>query len=333
MLSARTGKAVLRPGWERILALVRVILTLGFLVVLLIVFGLTPSRMAGAIKGADGLHLALAMVVLSVLMLLLSLKWYLIARGLGIGASFFPITRSYLGGTVLNNVLPTAIGGDAYRVYSLSRDGNTSFKRSLASVVIERATGYAGLLVLSAAAASFYFLGPLPGIAVSLLLVVVLGLAHPLLSRLRDRNHGGTHDESWLSRRWPSAASNLYAVAGLSIVQQILWVTVAALLGLAYNASIPWPYWVLTVTAVTLLTTLPVSVGGLGLREVGYAALLAPVGVDASKAAAIGLAMGFGPFFVSLVGLLPFVVIGLYPQRSRSLPIGEIEDSEPEGIV
>lgn len=333
MLDPPPERRASQPDWRRALTAVRVFVTLGFLAALFFIFGLTPRRLASAIKDADGPELALAFAVLSVLLVLLSLKWYLIARGLDIRASFSSTTRLYLTSMVLNTVLPTAIGGDAYRVYFLSREGNTSLKRSFASVIIERATGYAGLLVLSAPAASFYFLGLLPGIAVSLAFLALFGLAYVLLRRLPVLNYGEDKSGLWHWGGLPSSASNLYGIAVLSVVQQSLWVSAAAILGLAYDVSVPWSYWVLTVTALTLLTVLPVSVGGLGLREVGYAALLAPLGVEASRAAAIGLAMGFAPSLLALVGLLPFLFMRLRPQPSPSLPASDTRTTTSEPTV
>ena len=332
MLDPPPERRATQPAWRRALIAVRVFVTLGFLAALFFVFGLTPRRLASAIKDADGPELAVAFAVLSVLLVLLSLKWYLIARGLDIRASFSSTTRLYLTSMVLNTVLPTAIGGDAYRVYFLARDGDTSLKRSLASVVIERATGFAGLLVLSAVAAPFYFLGPLPGIAAGLTILVLFLLAYVLL-RLPLLSHRGETSGPWRRGWLPSRASTLYAIAVLSLVQQGLWVSAAAILGLAYDVSVPWSYWVLTVTALTLLTVLPVSLGGLGLREVGYATLLAPLGVEASRAAAIGLAFGFAPSLVALTGLMPFLLVRLRSRPAPSLPARETRATPSEPTV
>ncbi len=129
------------------------------------------------------------------------------------------------------------------------------------------------------------------------------------------------------SRRWgrlPFAPSYLYLVAVLSVLQQSIWVSSAAILGLAYDVSVSWSYWTLTVTALTLLTVLPISLGGLGLREVGYVALLAPLDVEASRAAAIALLMGFGPSLVSLAGLLVFAAGGTRPRPAAAPPLIEV---------
>jgi len=312
--------AALRPGgrWARALVALRVAITLALLTTLFFLFGLSPRRLLDAVSGADPPELALAFAVILALLLLLSLKWYVVARGLSVPVTFAAATRLYLAGMVLNNVLPTAIGGDAYRVYSLSRRSDVGFKRPFASVVIERGSGYAGLLVLSAAAAAFYFLGALAGVAASATLLAAFAIAYIALRRLDPVPDGDAVGWSW--RRLPLAPSTIYLVAVLSVVQQAVWISTAALFGLAYDVSVPWSYWALTVTAITLLTLASVSVGGLGLREIGYVALLKPLDVDAGQAAAVGLAMGFAPSLLSLALLLPFAASASRSRQPATTP-------------
>jgi uncharacterized membrane protein YbhN (UPF0104 family) len=315
--------AALRPGgrWARALAALRVAVTLALLTALFFLFGLSPGNLLDAVSGADASELALAFAAILALLLLLSLKWYVVARGLSVPVSFAAATRLYLTGMILNNLLPTAIGGDAYRVYSLSRRSDVGFKRPFASVVIERGSGYAGLLVLSAPAAAFYFLGALAGLATSAALLAAFAVAYIALRRLgsakatNDNEAGG-----WSWRRLPLAPATIYLVAVLSVVQQAVWISTAALFGLAYDVSVPWTYWALTVTAITLLTLASLSVGGLGLREVGYVALLKPLDVDAGHAAAVGLAMGFAPSLLSLPLLLPFAASASRSQEPAPAP-------------
>ena len=315
MMRLGPESAALRPGWERVLMGARVVLTAALLVALFLAFGLTPARLARTFGDASWPHLVLAFAVLAVLMLLLSMKWYFIARALNVATSFPSVTRMYLVGTVLSNVLPTAIGGDLYRVVALSREGGTGVGGSLVTVVIERATGYAGLLLLAGVAAGFYFAGVVAGVAAALLLAVLAGAAHLALRRVRRDEFDEAESGSWRWWRSPATGLTVQRVAVLSIVQQGMWITVAAILGLAYDVSVPWTYWAVTVTAMTLLTALPLSVGGLGIREIGYVSLLGPVGVDAGKAAAISLAMGFGPSLVSLVIVVPFLFLRTPPEQ------------------
>jgi hypothetical protein len=66
-------------------------------------------------------------------------------------------------------------------------------------------------------------------------------------------------------------------------------------------------------TFVTLLTLLPLSVSGMGLREAGYAALLAGFGVTAPQAVALSL-LGFAATsLVALLGL-PVIIWGGWPR-------------------
>jgi len=318
-----------KRGWETPLALVRVLVTLGFLTALFFGFGLTPRRLTSAVADADAVDLTFAVIAMAVLLVLLVLKWYLIARWLNISAHLSSAAQMYLTGTVLSNVLPTAIGGDLYRVYMLSRESGSPFGRSLLSAVLERATGYAGLLTLAAGGAAFYFLGILPGIAVSLALAGALLPACWWFERAQSSADPAPGLGLWHWKRLLSLAPNLHFAFLISIPQQALWISSAALLGRAFGVSIPWSYWTLAVTAMTLLTVVPVSVGGLGVREVGYAALLSPLGVESSKAAAVSLAIGFGPSLLSLPALLLLALLGLRSQRSPSPSAGQAEPAAP----
>jgi len=332
MMRVRSEDAALRPGWERVLMSARLVLTAGLLVALFFAFRLTPARLAKIFGDASWSHLVLAFGVLAVLMLLLSIKWYVIARALNVATSFPSVTRMYLMGTVLSNVLPTAIGGDLYRVLALSREGRTSVRGSLVTVAIERATGYAGLLLLAGIAAAFYFAGVVAGVAATLLLALLAGATHFAVRRHGSGDFDEAESGSWRWWRSPSAGLTVRRVAVLSIVQQGMWITVAAILGLAYDVSVPWTYWAVTVTAMTLVTALPLSVGGLGIREVGYVSLLAPVGVDAGKAAAISLAMGFGPSLVSLVVILPFLFLRTPSQHPAPATVVHGEQARADRI-
>lgn len=307
--------------WERPLALLRLIVTTGCLTGLFFLIGLTPTELLHLVGEIKLPYLWCTLAILSALMFALVLKWYLIARALNIRVPFRSAWRLYLVGSVLNNVLPTAIGGDMYRVYFLSRESDAGLRRSLLSVAIERATGYGGLLALSAPAAVFYFVGWQAGVAVALALVTFALAVYVFLRRIgrSRRPAGGGVISGWLGL----SPSLICCFTAFSVFQQGLWVSTAAILGLAYGLSVPWSYWVLAVTALTLLTVLPISLGGLGVREAGYVALLSPLGVEASRATAVGFAMGFAPSLVSLLWLLP-VLVSDYRNQPKRVPLVDV---------
>ena len=66
-------------------------------------------------------------------------------------------------------------------------------------------------------------------------------------------------------------------------------------------------FWFMAVPLVALAMVLPISISGVGVREGGLALLLAPYGVPAEKAVAIGLLWFLLNILCGLAGGLMFL--------------------------
>src|SRR5262245_10820536 len=83
--------------------------------------------------------------------LISALKWWLLLRASGHPTPYLWAVRIYLVGQFFSNFLPTQIGGDAVRVYYLTRRiGRPAI--AIASVFVERITGFLALTLIGAAA-------------------------------------------------------------------------------------------------------------------------------------------------------------------------------------
>jgi hypothetical protein len=60
-----------------------------------------------------------------------------------------------------------------------------------------------------------------------------------------------------------------------------------ALIGAALNLDVPWAVYGVAAPMVSLLTLLPVSLNGMGVREAGMVVFLAPAGVSAGAAVTV----------------------------------------------
>src|SRR6185437_5313780 len=87
-----------------------------------------------------------------------------------------------------------------------------------------------------------------------------------------------------------------------------------------------WSYLAVVVPLVALLTLLPVSIGGMGLREVGMVVLLGPVGVAAASAVTLSFLQLAATFAPSLPWA-GFYLAGAYPRLGAESPI----DRKAEG--
>lgn len=234
-------------------------------------------------------------------------RWQLALGILAVRRSFRELLLRYWSGTFYNNVLPGSIGGDVVRIAGLTRSG-VAFGISAQSVLADRLIGlWAGLLLgllacLWPSQAPYRLeLGLLFAASVTAGVLAVWLL--PRLSRyvparftrfvaLADQ----FHDRRWLH------------VTGLALVFQVLVVLTLYFAALTLRTPIPLVAAGIYAPAVVLITLVPISLNGLGLREVSLVALLAGVGVTAESATLIGIVN----YVAVIIGSLPGGISGLF---------------------
>ena len=256
--------------------------------------------------------------------LLSAYKWAWIGRALGFEASLVDYTRFYFIGMFFNLFGPSTLGGDLVRALYLG----AGYRRRLAisSVVFDRASGLALLVALGAFA---FVLFPQYRFPPSLILgAVAVGAALvagwwaaprlvrllPATRRTRELRREVEVDLSplWRDRRL------LGTVALISLVFHLTQVGAQYVLALAAGARLPFSYCLIFHPAIAVMTALPVSVNGLGVREGGYLYFLTRVDVDDSIAVTLSL-LAFGATVVcGLVGGLVFLASGATLPRLRA---------------
>ncbi|MFO0809735.1 MAG: lysylphosphatidylglycerol synthase transmembrane domain-containing protein [Gemmataceae bacterium] len=268
------------------------------LVVSLTILGVLAARMdwpqiMATFRGLRWTHWWAAVGVFLATQVVSALRWRMLARPLGFTQSAPSFVGYYYVGMFFNLLLPTSIGGDAVRaVYLNAKSGRRS--AAVLSVLLDRLSGLAVLLVVACVAAAICPI-ELPAwvelaVAGSAVCAAVGLFLLPMSSRLlarfyRLQNLATTfHSTLRLYRRDPNL---LAGSTVLSIVVQIAGVAQVALLGQAVGIDAPLAVYGVAVPMVALLTLLPVSLSGMGVREAGMLLFLAPAGVPAGPAVAV----------------------------------------------
>src|SRR5262249_22043845 len=116
----------------------------------------------------------------------------------------------------------------------------------------------------------------------------------------------------------------------LSIFVQVANVLIVWLIGLALAAPVPASFYWVFVPMVSLLTLLPISVNGMGVREGGTALLLAPVGV--SHHVAVTLAFLWFAVYVAtiLLGGVVYLFVGQVSKPAVNVAAGSEPCPTPE---
>ncbi len=100
----------------------------------------------------------------------------------------------------------------------------------------------------------------------------------------------------------------------LSIIAQYLIIICYIFLGLCLNIGLPISYYIPIVPVVFLATSLPISIGGLGVRESVLVYLLTLFNVDTQAAIALSLLY----FLILVILTLPGGLILLSEQRAKT---------------
>jgi uncharacterized membrane protein YbhN (UPF0104 family) len=239
-----------------------------------------------------------------VLQMISGVRWHLLAQPLGFQKSVRECIAFYFIAMFFNLFLPTSVGGDVVRAWYL--DGGSGRKSSaFVTVVVDRLSGLMVLLSLACVGAA---LSPIPlqpwilsgvwgGAGAA---VVGLALAPWWLAWANrfEKIRQLTEPALVYLRR----TGLVLSTTALSLIIQAGNVALVWLVGLAIGAPIPAFYYWIMVPMVTLLTLVPISLNGMGVREGGTILFLAPLGVNHATALSLAL-LWFSVFtVVSLLG-------------------------------
>lgn len=263
--------------------------------IMLLVRMTNPAQAVAALRQASPIWTGAAIAAWTLIQALCILKWQWVNRIQGVRIPFGPLSSAYLVGMFFNTFLPSSFGGDAVRAYKLARYSGATGS-SVGSVLIDRFLALHSLLVVSALAV---FFSPDMRHAVSPILLAgaLVGgtmpfafpwlLGRPEFSRLRERFPMIQDAIATLSA--PGIGTQTLRVWGLAIAIQYLNAVMHFFLVLAIGKSVPLAYVLAFVPVMVLLTSLPLSVNGLGIREGSLVFFLGKVGIGSAEALAVGV--------------------------------------------
>jgi uncharacterized membrane protein YbhN (UPF0104 family) len=286
------------------------------------------NRVVAAFRSLDGRLWWAALGVYFIAQVASSLRWRLLAGALGLGGSLGRYTAYYFIGMFFNLVLPTSVGGDVVRAWYLSRQGDSGSvtgprTAAFLSVLVDRANGLAVLVAVACVGLACY---PQPLPSWVTVTVAALGLAGacglvalPFLPRLEHRLPKKLQQVAAGTAHYLRSPVLLLMVSLLSLVVQLANIVLAWFIGVGLGLEVPFAYYCVLISVVAVLTLLPISVNGMGLREAGTVVLLKPLHVGDAEAVTLSLLIFAVQAAASLCGSL-FYLFGRFPRLSAALP-------------
>ena len=278
--------------------------------ILVVVFRLVPlPDVVGAIASARIAFLLTSLPVILLIPCLSAARLKVLTDSQGLSLSARDILEVNFATRFYGLIIPGDLAAGAWRWFRLAQIENRKAE-ILAAILFSRLLHLTGLGLLGVI---FFAADPQQGGAASsvalLLLLGALSLTVLLLrfggrSRVDPRQGAGR-----LHRLVASARSfgNLSRrdwgrLLGLSLAENLAATVVVYILALAVQVSLPFVVLGWIRAAVQLLVLLPISISGLGVREVSLLLALEPYGVSGANAVALSLLLFGVSLFTGLIG-------------------------------
>jgi glycosyltransferase 2 family protein len=276
------------------------------------------SELASRIDIASLGWIGLAIAVTFLQIFVGVLRWCEISVACGAPLTTRQAMRYNVIGTFFNQTLPSSIGGDAVRLWLVARSG-AGWRAATYSIFVDRAIGLIALAVIIVASLpwSYRLIGDPDGRAALLFVdlaalaggagFLILGrLNWPWLERLWGMHH--LHACSVIANRVLFSRDRGPKIAVLSLLVHVLAVVIAWCVVQSIAAPVGFGQIFQLIPPVMLITMLPISIAGWGVREAtmglafGYAGLITSEGVNVS------LLFGAVSFIVGTFGGLVWIV-------------------------
>lgn len=297
---------------------------LGFLVKLIISLGLLVfisghlemSKSARLLTNSDIFYIFVAITISLIQAGLALFRWHTIVIKKGMHISGFQIARYFWLGLFFNQVFPSSIGGDAVRTYCLVRD-EQSLGRAMLSVLLDRLLGITGLVMLTGFMV-FQFgdeiISPEVRWVVTSLLTVMIGALSAIFfmdrvtPRLPDWSIVKGLTTLAVDARHLLGSQYGFTLAAISIVIHLLSIVIVGILAKGLMIEVDWIILAMIVPVAILLTAVPVSIAGWGVREGVMVFGLGLGGVLGEEALALSILYGLSIVIVSLPAVLYWVI-------------------------
>ncbi|MBF0305601.1 MAG: flippase-like domain-containing protein [Alphaproteobacteria bacterium] len=265
-------------------------------------------RRGSAIR-ADWLAVSVGLMMAQIA--LATWRWHSVMRAIGAVLALRRTLRIFYMGTFFNLALPSSIGGDAVRVWKARRAGLT-LAAALNSVMLERVATLFGLVLLVAVTQPLLLsrLDDVPGAWVFPILTL-MGLAGigvlMVLDQLpegfrRWRVMRGLAQLAGDTRRLFLTPRHAVVTLGLAVLGHANLAMVVHALAMGLGIEVSVVDCLVLVPPVILLTMLPISVAGWGVREGAMVAAFGFVGVPAASALVLSILYGLVVIVTGLPG-------------------------------
>jgi uncharacterized protein (TIRG00374 family) len=284
---------------KRLFDLLKIVVSLVLIVVIL--RSVDVNKLWEVVSKANPWYLLAVLVVVMAGVALRAYRWQILVHDQGVNASLGELTSLWFVSFLFTNLLPSGIGGDAIKMYELSRSSERGAE-AVSSVLVDRFMGLFALQAIGLTALAFSW--RLVPSEIVILTVAVFGASllaawvvsyRPLWNTLArwvplfDRLLSIKAVSSLVTSLQSYSGPALLRSFGVGVAFNVLLIAMNVLIGTALGADLRLPYYLIFVPITSLVLILPISFAGLGVREGTYVFLFSQVGMAQEVALSLSL--------------------------------------------
>jgi len=231
-------------------------------------------------------------------------RWRMLMRPLMPVLSVRSLFGIYCIGLFFNLTFPTVVGGDVVKMYYAGKPSKC-YAQSFAATFLDRDAGMLAMMIIACIAELVYPI-EVPRIPVALIIwsafaVFVVGNIaifaprfHRLLTDLLRRLHLAkiAVKVDLISNAFQIMGKHKAILLGslaISFANQLLVIAVTWITALGLRMDIAPSYFLIFVPVITLISMIPISLNGMGLREYSFMSLFGAIGAAPASCIALGV--------------------------------------------
>jgi glycosyltransferase 2 family protein len=297
---------------------VRLMVSVTLVYIILSYFNINLNNTISEIKRAEFILLAM-LIPLVINPLISNNRWKVFLRIQGINEKFTSLVRINFISVFLGFMLPSSTGFDAIRIYMIEKRHKSKLGMGGASVIIERLLGFYMLsfLGLVGAIVAYYSKGVSIHVLYAVLFIhffvslVILVSKNKFLFRkvsgvLEQTSHfkmvANYTEKLYKAINTFPIKSTLQYTLPLILLFQLACIICAYLLFIAFGVNVPFYYHMAFLPLILILSIIPVSISGFGIREGGFVYFYNLIGVSNEIAMVVSL------LYYAILMLVPALV-------------------------
>ena len=301
--------------WQKTRGILKIIFSILLLAGIVSVLKIHLLSVFVSIKNIPIVYIIAASFIYLIAVIVSSLKWKLFLPGYSVGQ----VLKYTFVGQFYSVVLPGQFVGEEAKAYRLG-SRNKNVEEIGASVLLDKVTGIlslllvacAGIVLTSSHLPSILFFSIVVGLLICLCVLIVsrtrrvYSFIHRRVS-LVENNHEilgtvwrfiRTFTEHW--HGYTNKTGMVVGSIGVGIIYQLLTVAFIAILASGLHMSVSFFDWAWIFGVVSISVFIPITIGGIGLREGVFVGLLSLLHVSPELAVSLSLSS----FAFQLVGAL-----------------------------